>query len=331
MNRLIFIISSCILAPLLIYSIFIFPQYTIINIVILVLFIIGWHDIIQKKNAILRDYPVIGHLRHIFRSISPELQQYFIETNTNGKPFNKNEIRLINSRSNNKDAFHPFGTELDFYNDKVAWVGHSLAPAKRLETPPKVKIGGKHCTQKYNASLLNVSAMSFGSLSSNAIKALNLGAKKGGYYHNTGEGGITPYHRQGGDVVIQIGTGNFGFRDDKGFFNDKLFKEKSSYPEVKMIEIKLSQGAKPGHGGVLPAAKNTEEIAEIRVVKPHVDVLSPPTNPEMPSIESIPKFIARVRELSGNKPVGFKLCIGIKSEFEKLIDICINQDSYQIL
>ncbi|WP_281614742.1 FMN-binding glutamate synthase family protein [Flammeovirga sp. SubArs3] len=325
MIRRTYILISILLFPILILAYFYLPDQSILLTLLIILIIVGWYDVFQKKNAILRDYPIVGHARYMLKAIAPELQQYFIETNTSGHPFTKNEINLINSRSDNKEEFHPFGSELDFYKNDVSWVGHSMIPGKESKTQPRVLIGNSNCNKPYNSSILNISAMSFGALSAHAIIALNKGAKLGGFYHNTGEGSLTPFHQQGGDIVLQIGTGNFGFRNDDGSFNDQKFTEKTALPEVKMVEVKLSQGAKPGHGGVLPAAKNTNEIAKIRGVQPHTDVFSPPLNPEISSIEDIPKFIGRVRKLSHGKPVGFKLCIGVKSEFEQLIDYCVSQ------
>lgn len=199
------------------------------------------------------------------------------------------------------------------------WMKHSIYPAKKLETPPRVLIGGADCKQPYSASLFNISAMSYGSMSKNAIEALNLGAKAGNFFHDTGEGGISKYHRNGGDLVWEIGTGYFGCRTADGNFDADLFKEKANWEEVKMIEIKISQGAKPGHGGVLPAAKNNEEIAEIRGLKPHTDVISPPGHSAFSDAEGLLRFVKQLRELSNGKPVGFKLAIGAKDEF---IDIC---------
>lgn len=325
--RNIFIYFGGLLTLLLLAAAIFSPDQRLLAVALLSFFAIGWYDVFQTSNSICRDYPIVGHMRYILRGISPELQQYFIETNTNGEPFNKNTIQTINNRADNKDTFHPFGTEHNFYTEGLQWVSHALFPAKKLEKPPRVLIGGPQCKQPYAASLLNISAMSFGALSENAIKALNEGAALGGFYHNTGEGGLTPYHQKGGDIVLQIGTGNFGFRNEKGRFVDEHFKEKASLDEVKMIEIKLSQGAKPGHGGVLPAAKNTEEIALIRKVEPGVDVFSPPVNPEISDLDGIGKFIARVRNLSEGKPVGFKLCIGSTKETEELIDNLIQQNN----
>ncbi len=231
------------------------------------------YDVAQSKSSILSNYPIFGHFRYILKEIAPEIRQYFVEGNIDGTPFNKNEIDLVNSRAEKKTKNHPFGTEMDLYSDGHEWVPHSQFPSKAESFNPRVIIGGKNCTQPYKASLLNISAMSFGSLSSHAITSLNQGAKEGGFYHNTGEGSISPFHLKGGDLVWQIGTGYFGCRTKDGAFDKDKFKEKAWLPSVKMIEIKLSQGAKPGHGGILPAIKNTEEIAKIRGVKAHTTVL----------------------------------------------------------
>lgn len=326
--RNIFFVVGSILTVLLALAAIYSPEQRLLAVILLIFILIGWIDAFQKKNAIIRDYPIIGHMRYILRAISPELQQYFIETNTNGQPFNKNLIKLINSRSDGEETFHPFGTEHNIYSEGMQWVAHSFFPAKKIDKDPRVTIGGPFCTQPYAASILNISAMSFGSLSGNAIKALNQGAALGGFYHNTGEGGLTPYHEHGGDVVLQIGTGNFGFRNSDGSFNDEAFAEKSGLPHVKMIEIKISQGAKPGHGGVLPAAKNTEEIAAIRKVKPKTDVFSPPVNPEIKTLADFAKFINRVRKLSNGKPVGIKLCIGSEQETSDLIESFVEQEIF---
>lgn len=279
----------------------------------------GIANSMQKKHAILRNFPVLGYARYLFEFISPEIQQYFIERTTDGKPFSRSHRTLAYQRAKNIDATTPFGTQLDLNDSRYEGIKHSIYPAKVNEELPRVIVGGPACKQPYSASLLNISAMSFGSLSENAIIALNKGAAKGGFYHNTGEGGLTEFHLQGGDVTWQIGTGYFGCRDDEGNFNEEKFEKKSNNPLVKMIEIKLSQGAKPGHGGVLPAAKNTEQIARIRDVKPFTTILSPPGHSAFSDAAGLIKFIARLRILSNGKPIGFKLCIGNTSEFE---DIC---------
>lgn len=318
--RQIFIWLSIILWPLFILDAIYRPGSASVALIVSILFAIGWYDVLQKKKSILRDYPIIGHLRYMLRAISPEIHQYFIESNINGTPFSKQTIQLVNDRAENKDAFHPFGTEFDLYKDKYTWIGHAMFPKTVFKEAPRVQIGASECKQPYDAALLNISAMSFGALGEQAIKALNQGAKLGGFYHNTGEGSLSPYHMQGGDIVLQIGTANFGFRNDDGTLNEEAFKKKSNLPEVKMIEIKLSQGAKPGHGGLLPASKNNQEIADIRMVKPHTDVFSPPVNASFHSPKALALFIQKLRELSDHKPVGIKLCIGSEDEFVELID-----------
>ncbi len=280
---------------------------------------IGFYDIFQKKHTILRNFPVVGHMRFLLEMIGPELHQYFVESDTDGKPIDRNHRSYIYERAKEERQSHPFGTELDINHDDYKWMQHSIYPAKKMETPPRVMIGGKDCRQPYSASLFNISAMSFGALSKNAVQALNLGAKAGGFFHDTGEGGISKYHLLGGDLVWEIGTGYFGCRNKDGDFDPDQFKEKANWEQVKMIEIKVSQGAKPGHGGVLPAAKNDEEIAEIRGVQPHTVVLSPPGHSAFGNAEGLLQFIQQLRELSNGKPVGFKLAIGSKQEF---VEIC---------
>ncbi len=294
------------------------PVYGFIGIVVIII-AIGLYDIIQKEHTILRNFPVIGHMRYLFEMISPEIHQYFVENDTDGTPIDRNHRSYIYSRAKLELDTHPFGTQLNVNADGYKWMQHSIYPAKRLSSPPRVRVGGPDCTQAYSTSIFNVSAMSYGSLSKNAIEALNKGAKAGNFFHNTGEGGISPYHLKGGDLVWEIGTGYFGCRTEDGHFNPEMFQKNASRPEVKMIEIKISQGAKPGHGGVLPAAKNNEEIAAIRGLKPHTEVLSPPGHSTFSDAYGLLQFIEQLRKLSGGKPVGFKLCIGSKDEFD---DIC---------
>lgn len=296
--------------------------------ILIILLLIGFYNTIQQKHTILRNFPLLGYFRFAFETISPEIQQYFIERTTDGKPFSRNQRTLAYQRAKNIDATTPFGTQLDLNETSYEGIKHSMFPAKVNEELPRILVGGKDCKQPYNASILNISAMSFGSLSENAIKSLNIGAKKGNFYHNTGEGGLTEFHLQGGDITWQIGTGYFGCRFDDGTFNAEKFKEKANLPSVKMIEIKLSQGAKPGHGGVLPAAKNTEQIAKIRGVKPFTTILSPPSHSAFRDAKGLVQFIAQLRELSNGKPVGFKLCIGETSEFEKVCQEMIALDCY---
>jgi glutamate synthase domain-containing protein 2 len=279
----------------------------------------GLYDIFQKKHTILRNFPVIGHMRYLLEMIGPELHQYFVESGTDGKPIDKNHRTYIYERAKEQAQTHPFGTELNVEADDYKWMQHSIYPAKKMEIPPRVIIGGKDCRQPYSASLFNISAMSFGALSKNAVIALNMGAKAGDFFHDTGEGGISKYHLQGGDLVWEIGTGYFGCRAADGNFDAEKFKEKANWEQVKMIEIKISQGAKPGHGGVLPAAKNNEEIAKIRGVQPHTDIVSPPGHSSFSNAEGLLNFVKQLRELSNGKPVGFKLAIGSRQEF---IEIC---------
>ncbi len=284
-----------------------------------IIFGVGIYDIFQKKHTILRNFPVLGHMRYFLELISPEIHQYFVESNTDGRPLNRNIRDYIYERAKLQNETHPFGTELDVDEENFKWMQHSIYPAPKLDEHPRVMIGGPDCRQGYSASLFNISAMSFGALSKNAIMALNMGAKAGNFFHDTGEGGLSKYHLLGGDLVYQIGTGYFSCRTEDGHFSPERFKEKSTLSEVKMIEIKISQGAKPGHGGVLPASKNNKEIAEIRGLKPHTTVLSPPGHNAFSDARGLLNFVQQLRELSGGKPVGFKLSIGSKKEF---IDIC---------
>lgn len=290
-----------------------------IPILLTFLYILGIYNTYQTKHAILRNFPVLGYFRYIFEEISPEIQQYFIERETDGKPFPRHQRSAAYRRSKNIGDTVPFGTQLEINHRKYEGIKHSIYAKHPKEELPRVTIGGQDCKQPYNASLFNISAMSFGALSDRAQMALNRGAKKGNFYHNTGEGGISPHHLEGGDLCWQIGTGYFGCRDDHGNFNPELFTKYSNLENVKMIEIKLSQGAKPGHGGVLPGVKNTPEIAAIRHVKPGVTILSPPSHSAFSNAEGLLRFVQQLRELSGGKPTGFKLCIGDTKEFE---DIC---------
>lgn len=307
---------------------FYFNTSIVICVVLLLILFIGALNSIQTKHSILRNFPVLGYFRYLFETIAPEIQQYFIERNTDGKPFSRNERSLIYQRSKNIAATTPFGTQLDINTSSYEGLKHSIFPAEVNEELPRVIVGNTTCKQPYSASILNISAMSFGSLSENAIIALNKGAKKGGFYHNTGEGGLTEFHLKGADVTWQIGTGYFGCRTNEGNFDPTLFKEKAANPLVKMIEIKLSQGAKPGHGGVLPASKNTEQIAKIRGVAPHTTILSPPGHSAFSSPEGLIQFIAKLRDLSNGKPIGFKLCIGSTQEFEAICYEMINQNCF---
>lgn len=279
------------------------------------IFLLGFYDVLQKGRAILRNFPVIGHGRYLLELIRPEIQQYFIEMNREGRPFNREERSVIYQRAKVTLDTVPFGTQMDVYEVGYEWIVHSLAPKHVKPEDLRVKIGSRFCKNPYHASLFNISAMSYGSLSKNAVIALNQGARMGSFYHNTGEGGVSPWHLQGGDIVWQLGTAYFGARNEDGSFNADLFAEQAAHPYIKMIEIKLSQGAKPGHGGILPAAKLTKEIALIRKVPMGRDVLSPPAHTAFDSPEGLVRFIARLRDLSGGKPIGFKICIGKRREF----------------
>lgn len=276
------------------------------------------YDAFQDKHAILRNFPLIGRVRWTVEALRPYIQQYIIETDISGAPFSRMFRSIVYQRAKNSRETIPFGTQLDTYQDGYEWIGHSLSAREvdDMDEDPRVTVGGPHCKKPYSASILNISAMSFGSLSKNAILALNKGAAKGGFYHNTGEGGLTPYHLENkGDIVWQIGTGYFGCRNKDGGFDAELFKQKAQLDNVKMIEIKLSQGAKPGHGGILPAHKNTPEIAKIRGVEPGTQVDSPPRHRAFSTPLEMVDFISHLRELSGFKPVGIKLALGRKSEF----------------
>ncbi|MFV7234194.1 FMN-binding glutamate synthase family protein [Flavobacterium sp. ZB4R12] len=297
-------------------------------VILSILLLVGLANSMQHKHAILRNFPVFGYFRYLFEMIAPEIQQYFIERSTDGKPFSRNQRTLAYQRAKNIDSTSPFGTQLNLNRSSYEGIKHSIFPATVNEELPRILVGGPDCTQPYSASLLNISAMSFGSLSENAIMALNKGALKGKFYHNTGEGGLTEFHQQGGDITWQIGTGYFGCRDDRGGFDGGRFAEKANLPEVKMIEIKLSQGAKPGHGGVLPAAKNTEQIAKIRGVQPHTTILSPPSHSAFSDAKGLVEFIAKLRLLSNGKPIGFKLCIGETSEFELICQEIMVQNCF---
>lgn len=291
-----------------------------LTVLVLVFICIGIYDLYQKENPILRNYPLIGHMRYLLKMIGPELHQYFVEANTEGKPIDKNHRDYVYARAMDENEMHPFGTELDVNAELFSFMKHSFYPAEVLPEPPRITIGGPACAHPYSSSLLNISAMSFGALSKNAVMALNKGALAGGFSHNTGEGGLSKYHLMGGDVIWQLGTAYFGSRTKEGLFSPDIFKEKASLPQVKMIEIKLSQGAKPGHGGVLPGAKVNEEIAEIRGIEPHKDALSPFGHSAFKDAEGLLHFVQQLRELSGGKPIGFKLCIGSKKEFREICE-----------
>ncbi len=280
----------------------------------------GGYDIFISYSNLRRLYPVVAHIRYILEFIRPEIRQYFIASNTEEQPFTREERSVVYRRARQVADTLPFGTELDLLQDGYLSAQHSLSPKKVPTASAHIDFGGRQCDKPYHASRLNISAMSFGALSANAIRALNKGAKRGDFAHNTGEGGLSPYHLEhGGDLIWQIGTGYFGCRDKNGQFDVQTFREKACLGVVKMIEIKLSQGAKPSHGGILPAAKVSDEIAAIRMVSPGEDVISPPTHTTFSTPQGLLQFVQQLREVSGGKPVGFKLCLGKKQEF---LSIC---------
>ncbi|MFK7860287.1 MAG: FMN-binding glutamate synthase family protein [Granulosicoccus sp.] len=304
-------------APILILAAaMIFPPVLWLFVVVAPVIVLGVIDMLQTKQTVRRLYPFFGRFRYMLESVRPEIQQYFVESDTSGSPIPREFRSLVYQRAKGDRDTRPFGTIFDVNRPGYEWINHSMVPKDSHETNPRVKFGGDRCSKPYMASPLNISAMSFGSLSSNAIRALNKGAKIGGFSHNTGEGSLSPYHLEaGGDIVWQIGTGYFGCRTEDGQFNPELFKKSASLDSVKMIEIKLSQGAKPGHGGILPAAKLTEEIALIRHVPMGKDVVSPPAHSAFSTPMELLEFVEQLRKLSGGKPVGFKLCIGRRDEF----------------
>ncbi len=282
--------------------------------------LVGYYDLKFSPRNLNRLYPVVAYIRYFLESYRGEIQQYFIASDTEERPFNREQRSLVYQRAKNVRDTIAFGTQRDLLESNYLSLWHSLTPKEVKEQAKHVIIGGSECSQPYHASYFNISAMSFGSLSKNAIESLNLGAKKAGCFHNTGEGGVSPYHlKHGGDIVWQLGSGLFGCRDANGRFNPKSFEAMAKKPQIKMIEIKLSQGAKPGHGGVLPKAKITEEIANIRHISMDKDCVSPAVNPECTTPKDLLNFIQTLRTLSGGKPVGFKLCIGNPAEF---LSIC---------
>ena len=262
----------------------------------------------------MRNYPVVGRLRWVFEGIRPQVQQYFVVDDLHGVPFNREQRSLVYARAKGDNDFEPFGTEIDVERTGFEWLEHSIVPAEK-RAPERVTVGSPQCTKPYLSSLLNISAMSFGSLGEHAIRALNLGAKQGGFAHDTGEGGISRHHLQGGDLIWELGSGYFGCRDHRGQFDPAAFADAAADERVRMIEIKLSQGAKAGHGGILPGTKVTAEIAAARGIEPGRDCVSPSRHSAFGTPREMVEFGARLRELAGGKPVGFKLCIGRGSEF----------------
>jgi glutamate synthase domain-containing protein 2 len=290
---------------------------------------VGLYDVLQRKHTVLRNFPVIGHIRYIFEMLRPEMQQYFIEDEISGDPIARNYRSVVYSRSKVELETVPFGSQLDFYSPDYQWLNHSTFPVHLDRWNFRVKIGNGQCKRPYEASLFNISAMSYGSISKAAVTALSKGAALSGCYLNTGEGGLSPYHLDGGgDVCFQFGTAYFGCRDENGYFSEALFQEVARHPHVKMVEIKISQGAKPGHGGILPGVKVTEEIASIRRVPKGKTVCSPPYHTAFRSPEQLCYFIGRLRELTDGKPVGFKFCLGKREEFIHICEAMIKTEIF---
>jgi len=315
MRNLFLAVSGAVLAVIGVVAA-VWPPVLWFLVVVAPLIAIGVVDLLQPRQAVRRNFPVIGHFRYLLELIRPEINQYFVESNSDGRPFSRNDRSVVYQRAKGELDTLPFGTQRDVYAAGYEWINHSLAPVEPRRRRARVVVGNAACRQPYSASILNVSAMSYGSLSRNAILALNGGAKAGGFAHNTGEGGVSPYHLEpGGDLVWQIGTGYFGCRRADGRFSPDAFAKRATLPAVKMIEIKLSQGAKPGHGGILPAAKLTPEIVAIRGVTPGQDVVSPPAHSAFSTPMGLMRFVEQLRDGSGGKPVGFKLCVGKRHEF----------------
>ncbi len=330
MRRIFALVSISVVIVFSALAVFVWPGFWYFLAFCAIFIIIGITDLIQKHHTLWRNFPVVGRLRWLMEDLRPKVHQYFVESDTDGRPIPRVHRNTIYQRAKKELDTMPYGTQFDVYNEGYEWMAHSIAPKDfhKLNHDPRVLVGNKDCRQPYSCSVLNVSAMSFGALSHAAVEALNKGAKIGGFAHNTGEGGISPYHLSGGDLIWQIGTGYFGTRNDDGTFNIDKFRANATKPEVKMIEIKISQGAKPGHGGILPAVKNTPEIAAIRHLKPYVTIFSPPYHTAFNTPKELVLFIKQLREASDGKPIGFKLCIGRKSEFIGICKAMIELDIY---
>lgn len=280
------------------------------------LLLVGIHDSLQRKHTVLRNFPIVGHGRYLLEMVRPEIQQYFIENNIDAFPIEREYRSIVYQRAKGELETRPYGTQRDVYRIGYEWAGHSIAAHPATDEMPRVSIGGSDCRQPYSASILNISALSFGAISKHAVLALNRGAAKGGFAHNTGEGGISSYHLEaGGDLVWQIGSGYFGCRTPDGGFDAARFQEQARQENVRMIELKLSQGAKPGYGGVLPGVKVSPEIAAIRGIPAGETIVSPPGHSTFSTPIELLEFIAKLRDLAAGKPVGFKLCIGRRSDF----------------
>ncbi len=312
-------ICAVVTALLLIVGIFDRKIFDVVLVPLLVfgaLTLLGIRDLMQTNHAVLRNYPIAAHLRFLLEEMRPEMRQYFFESEKDGMPFSRDTRAVVYQRAKMQLDKRPFGTQEDVYREGYEWMHHSVAARTHNDANFRIQIGGPDCTRPYSASVFNISAMSFGALSPNAVRALNAGAKKGGFAHDTGEGGVSPYHREnGGDLIWEVGSGYFGCRNRDGTFSPEAFARTAAEDQIRMVELKMSQGAKPGHGGVLPAAKVSEEISKIRGVAMHEDCISPASHRAFSTPIGMLQFIAEMRRLSGGKPAGFKLCIGHPWEF----------------
>ena len=298
-------------------------------IVLLPLAILGVADVLQTHHTLWRNYPILSRLRWMFEDVGPYLRNYIIESDRDGKPFSRDQRALVYARAKGQEDAHPMGTELDVYSPQYEWFSHSIKPAPKLDHNFRVGIGGPQCARPYSASIFNISAMSFGSLGHRAIEALNMGAALGGFYHDTGEGGVSPYHvKHDGDLVWELGSGYFGARDASGRFDPDRFAARAVHDQVKMIEIKLSQGAKPGHGGMLPGRTVSQEIAECRQVPAGVDCISPAAHSAFSTPREMLAFVQTLRTLSGGKPVGIKLCVGHPHEVFAIMKAMLETEIY---
>ena len=324
---------SILFAATLLLIILAVPQATYVAAAPLALFaglsVLGTRDLMQTRHSVLRNYPISAHLRFLLEHMRPEMRQYFFESEKDGAPFSRDKRAVVYQRAKMVLDKRPFGTQYDVYGDGFEWVQHSMVPRPHGVAPFRITIGGADCTKPYQASVFNISAMSFGALSPNAIRALNKGAKAGGFAHDTGEGGLSPYHRENdGDLIWEIGSGYFGARNPDGSFSPEHFTRTATLEQVKMVELKMSQGAKPGHGGVLPAAKVSEEIALARGVPMGCDCISPSGHSVFSTPIEMMEFIGEMRRLSGGKPAGFKLCIGHPWEFLALCKAMLQTSVY---
>ena len=330
--RFIVYTAVLILSALLLFDeVDLYPSIYVV--ILLVLFgalaLIGTIDLLQTRHAVLRNYPLSAHIRFILEEIRPEIRQYFLESEKDGTPFSRDKRAIVYQRAKQALDKRPFGTQYDVYSSGFEWLAHSIAPKVVVKEPFRITVGGPDCTKPYSASIFNISAMSFGALSANAIRALNGGARRGDFAHDTGEGGYSPYHREnGGDIIWEVGSGYFSCRNSDGTFCAEKFEANAKSDQIKMVELKLSQGAKPGHGGVLPAAKVSAEIAETRGVPMGADCISPSRHSAFATPIEMMQFIAKMRELSGGKPAGFKLCIGHPWEFLAICKAMLETNIY---